>query len=66
MNLRTHLESHHEAEYLEACEENDWPIQLAKRKRREMLANELTLRQSSLDGVAVASKCAWANLFGGN
>jgi hypothetical protein len=54
-NLRTHLESHHEAEYVALCVEKGWPMQLAKRKRRKMFALE-NKHKMSLDGVAVAGK----------
>jgi hypothetical protein len=54
-NLRTHLEGHHEEEYVAMCVEKGWPMQLAKRKRREMFALENT-RQTSLDGVVVPGK----------
>ena len=47
-NLRAHLESHHEAEYVAICSEKGWVMQLAKRKVREE-----TLKQTTLDGVAV-------------
>jgi mRNA degradation ribonuclease J1/J2 len=50
-NLRAHLESHHEAKYVAICLEKGWPMQLAKRKVREA-----TLKQSTLDGIAVAGK----------
>ena len=53
-NLRTHLESYHEEEYVRVCEEKSWTIQLPKRKRRLELAN--ALRQSTLANVAVPGK----------
>lgn len=36
-NLRHHLESHHEAKYVEVCASKGWKIQLAKRAAREAL-----------------------------
>ena len=38
------------------CTEKGWTIQLAKRKLRERFVQE-NMRQSSLDGIVVASKC---------
>src|ERR1700690_578150 len=49
-NLCTHLETYHEVEYLVACEEHSWTMQLPKKKRRD---DAQKLMQSTLDGVAV-------------
>jgi hypothetical protein len=58
MNLHLHLESCHEEEYVRVCTENDWPMQLAKRKRREMECRKASSSmQSTLDGVALPGQC---------
>jgi hypothetical protein len=36
-NLRHHLESHHEDEYVETCKTNGWKMQLAKRAAKDSL-----------------------------
>ena len=47
-NLRVHLEKYHEDEYVLVCQENNWPMQLAKRKIREE-----ALKQTTLDSVVI-------------
>lgn len=62
-NLRTHLESFHEQEYVDICVENSWVMQLPKRKRRQELA-KASLQQSVLDGIVMPSKATHVLFLG--
>jgi hypothetical protein len=46
-NLLFYLENHYKDEYMKACKENGWPMQLAKHKIR--LNTEKMLKQTTLD-----------------
>jgi hypothetical protein len=48
-NLRRHLESRHADEYTKICEENEWPIMLAKQRAIDKQSNQALKVTSAAD-----------------